>query len=191
MKTIALALIQAKSKFAPISKGKFNPHFKSKYAALDDILAAIEPGLSASGLVVIQPTEIRDGSVVLKTILIHGESGEQLFTELVIPPQTDPQKFGAALTYYRRFSLCTLLAIAADEDGDGNNTLNPQPKSSNSKRSNEIAALKATHNLSDADVKEIIRGNFGDKKVGEMDEQEYSQLIKLIRALVSIRRVKN
>lgn len=186
VQNIASALIKAKGLFKPIAKTKNNPHFKSKYADLSDVLEAVNPGLTAAGLVVIQPTELRDGATILKTVLIHGESGEQLSTELILPSLPDPQKFGAVLTYYRRFSLCSLLAIAADDDVDGNNIATPSPsRSSVAKRSSEIAALKATHKLGDAEVKELIDNNFG-KKVSEMSDTEYQQLIDLIKNLAVV-----
>ena len=112
MKLITTALIAAKAQFKPIHKNKVNPHYKSKYATLDEILEAIAPALLSNNLLLIQPTIVKDNSTVLKTILSHAESGEQLESELTIPAITDPQKLGAAMTYYRRFSICSLLAIA-------------------------------------------------------------------------------
>lgn len=130
MKNIVKALIEAKQNFKPIIKSKANSHFKSKYAPLDAILDAIGEALGAAGLVLVQPTIVKDDKTILRTILIHGESGEQIESELVIPPQSDPQKLGAAMTYYRRFSICSLLAIAPDEDDDGTiakiNAVRPQ-----------------------------------------------------------------
>jgi hypothetical protein len=38
------ALIAAKAKFKPIHKNKVNPHFKSKYATLDEITANLAAG---------------------------------------------------------------------------------------------------------------------------------------------------
>jgi ERF superfamily len=119
MKLITAALITAKAQFNPIHKNKVNPHFKSKYATLDEILEAIAPALLANNLLLIQPTLVKDNLTVLKTLLIHAESGEQLASELTIPAIADPQKLGAAMTYYRRFSVCSLLAIAPDDDDDG------------------------------------------------------------------------
>jgi ERF superfamily len=119
MKLITAALIAAKAQFTPIHKNKVNPHFNYKYATLDEILEAIAPALLANNLLLIQPTIAKDNLTVLKTILIHAESGEQLESELTIPAISDPQKLGAAMTYYRRFSICSLLAIAPDDDDDG------------------------------------------------------------------------
>jgi hypothetical protein len=74
----ATALIAAKRNFKPITKTKTNPHYKSKYACLDSILDAISDALAASGLLLIQPTEIENGTSVLKTILIHAPTGDYL-----------------------------------------------------------------------------------------------------------------
>jgi hypothetical protein len=120
MKNITKALIQAKNGFSAIHKNRLNPHFKSKYASLDNILEAITQPLCDAGILLVQPTVIRDDKTVLITRLIHAESGELIESELIIPTQSDPQKLGAAMTYYRRFSLCAILAIAADDDDDGN-----------------------------------------------------------------------
>lgn len=154
MKSIVAALILAKSQFKDIHKNKVNPHFKSKYASLDLILEAITVPLSNAGLVLIQPTIIRDGSIVLSTQLIHAESGESIESELVIPAQSDPQKLGSALTYYRRFSICTLLAIAADDDDDGNTAANNSTKVSNPTPKPQY--LVPTHQTPKAGIQPLI-----------------------------------
>jgi hypothetical protein len=120
MKNITKALIEAKRRFPPIYKNSVNPHFRNKYASLDMILEAITEPLCNAGIVLIQPTTIRDGLTILTTQLIHAESGESIDSELIIPAQSDPQKLGSALTYYRRFSVCSILAIAAEIYDDGN-----------------------------------------------------------------------
>lgn len=116
MKNISAALIRAKSNFKPVIKNKTNPFHKSKYANLDSILEAIGEALANEGLLLIQPIE----TGVLVTRIIHAESGELIESSIEIPAQADPQKYGSLLTYYRRFSLCSLLAIVADDDDDGN-----------------------------------------------------------------------
>ena len=84
MKLITTALITAKAQFNPIHKNKVNPHFKSRYATLDEILEAIAPALLANNLLLIQPTIVKDNLTVLKTILIHAESGKQLISKRIL-----------------------------------------------------------------------------------------------------------
>jgi hypothetical protein len=130
LKNIAAAMILARAKFPAIHKNKLNPHYKNKYASLDSIIDAITPALCEAGVLLIQPTIIRDGLIILSTQLIHGASGESIESELIVPGQPDPQKLGSALTYYRRFSICSLLSIAADDDDDGDTAVsNAKPKS--------------------------------------------------------------
>ena len=53
-KSILKALHTAKSLFAKAEKSKQNSHLKNKYATLEDVLAAVEPGLYECGLVMFQ-----------------------------------------------------------------------------------------------------------------------------------------
>lgn len=149
MKSITAALIKAKSSFPAIHKNKVNPHFKNKYASLDSILEAVTNPLCQAGIVLIQPTIIKDGLIVLSTKLIHADSGETIESELIIPTQSDPQKLGSALTYYRRFSLCTLLAIAADDDDDGTTAVNNAAKPINNTAKADPKIDKAREALRD------------------------------------------
>jgi ERF superfamily len=189
---LATALIAAKLNFKPITKTKTNPHYKSKYACLDSILEAISEALAASGLLLIQPTEIDNGIPVLKTILIHAPTGDRFESILPLPILTDPQKLGSALTYYRRYGICNLLAISPDEDDDGSkcSTLRQaqgiapktalQPKQSlDIFRITEITALGKSLGLTQSDITELVKNNFT-CKVSQMNADEFSQLKSLM-----------
>jgi hypothetical protein len=119
------ALIKARAEFPPIEKDKTNPHFKMSYASLDSVLDAVTPHLCKNGLAIVQ---IMEKGGILKTQLFH-ESGEVLTSEYELPDIQDSQKKGAALTYARRYSVCALLSITADEDDDANSTKDDKPVS--------------------------------------------------------------
>jgi hypothetical protein len=52
------------------------------------------------------------------TTIIDIESGEILESYLTLPPITDAQKLGGAVTYFRRYTLVSLLSLqAVDDDG--------------------------------------------------------------------------
>jgi hypothetical protein len=117
IKNLATALVKFNSEVGKIHKKSENPFFKSKYAALPDILSEISEPLQKSGLVVIQ---FPDGNS-LTTMLIHSESGEYLSSTAEMKPvKTDPQSLGSAITYYRRYMLASILSLNIDEDDDGN-----------------------------------------------------------------------
>jgi hypothetical protein len=87
------------------------------YAPLPEILDAVRPILHKHGLAISQDVVGEAGYVGVVTRLIH-ESGEDLISGPVMLPATDPQQAGAVITYLRRYSLCAVLGIAADEDDD-------------------------------------------------------------------------
>lgn len=125
MKTIAAAFVKAKREFGPALKDKTNPAFRSKYADLGACLEAVEDALLAQGIALIQETSLDDSGVTVETVLLH-ESGESLrFGKLHVPaPKQDPQGYGSALTYARRYSLITACGIAPEDD-DGNAASKP------------------------------------------------------------------
>ncbi|MEH1817790.1 MAG: ERF family protein [Nostoc sp.] len=125
MQELIKALIKAKAEFNPIQKDGTNPHYKRKYATLDAVLDAVTPGLSKHGLVIIQTTEIFEGQTTLQTHLYH-ESGERITSTYPLPEISDSQKFGAALTYARRYTVSAILSVTADEDNDAEGVATPK-----------------------------------------------------------------
>ena len=120
MKQIAPAFIRAKLAFGPVLKGKTNPAFKSKYANLEACLDAVDEACLTNGIALYQETFEDSTGVTVETVFLH-ESGESLRCgKLHVPAaKQDPQGYGSALTYARRYSLLAACGIAAEDD-DGN-----------------------------------------------------------------------
>jgi hypothetical protein len=120
MSAIAKAFVAAKKEFAPALKTSTNPHFRSKYADLAGCLEAVNDALLNHGIAIIQETSESDSGVVVETVFIH-ESGETIRGgKLHVPAsKQDPQGYGSALTYARRYSIMAACGIAAEDD-DGN-----------------------------------------------------------------------
>lgn len=117
MKQIASAFIKAKKAFSPALKDKTNPAFRSKYADLGACLEAVNDALLDNGIAVIQRTFEDMTGVTVETIFVH-ESGETMESgKLHVPAaKQDPQGYGSALTYARRYSLMTACGIAPEDD---------------------------------------------------------------------------
>ncbi len=116
---LAKALSTFQGKIQPVKKDAANPFFKSHYATLDAIWDAIRKPLTDSGLSVTQTLDIRGEKSVLNTTLLHS-SGEWITSSMLLNPvKDDPQGLGSAISYARRYSLCAMLGIVADEDDDG------------------------------------------------------------------------
>jgi hypothetical protein len=117
VKELYTAFIAAQAEFSALKKDATNPHFKMQYATLAAALDAVLPALNKHGLGVFQKTTPEDKGVRVETYFIH-TSGEQLMAgELYLPAvKADPQGFGSALTYARRYSLMAACGIAPEDD---------------------------------------------------------------------------
>ena len=125
-KNIAAALVKAQRAFGPALKDKTNPAFRSKYADLGACLDAVMDSLNAAGIALIQRQHPHEGGVCIETVFLH-ESGEQLSAGMLTVPaaKQDPQGYGSALTYCRRYSLMAACGIAPEDD-DGNAASKPK-----------------------------------------------------------------
>jgi len=120
MKELFAAMALAFPEIEGAAKDKANPHFRSKYADLGNVVEAIKPALTKHGLFFVQMTHEVDGGVCVETVVGH-KSGEQMaLGKLFVPAsKQDAQGFGSALTYARRYSLMTAFGVAPEDD-DGN-----------------------------------------------------------------------
>ena len=127
MKEIATALVKAQKAFGPALKSSTNPHFKSRYADLSACVEAVIEGLNGAGIALVQRTSEDTTGVTVETVFIH-ESGEMLECgKLHVPAaKQDPQGYGSALTYARRYSLMAACGIAPEDD-DGNAASRAKP----------------------------------------------------------------
>lgn len=129
MNKIAAAFVKAQKNFAPALKQSVNPHFKSKYVDLAGCVEAVIDALNNEGIALIQNTHESDTGVMVETVFMH-ESGETLSCgKLHVPAaKQDPQGYGSALTYARRYSLMAACGIAPeDDDGNAASKKKPEP----------------------------------------------------------------
>jgi hypothetical protein len=105
----------AKQQIGKVAKNATNPHFKKSYADINALLTTVEPILHEHGLLLLQPVVGND----VVTRIIDIDSGEVIESFMSLPVITDPQKVLAAVTYFRRGTLQSLLSLQAVDD-DGN-----------------------------------------------------------------------
>jgi hypothetical protein len=124
---IAAALAAAQAEMGKALKQTDNPHFRSKYADLGNVMDACMPALNANGIAVMQPFIASEFGNRVATVFLH-ESGERLETEIpLILGKQDMQGLGSAITYARRYGLMCLAGIAPEDD-DGNAAAQNAPK---------------------------------------------------------------
>jgi hypothetical protein len=121
------AFVRAQAGFGAALKTSTNPHFRSRYADLSACVEAVIDSLHKNGFALMQKTHECESGVAVETILMH-ESGEQISGGILRVPASkqDPQGYGSALTYARRYSLMAVCGIAPEDD-DGNAASKPKP----------------------------------------------------------------
>lgn len=143
MKEIAKSLVKAQKAFGPALKSATNPHFRSKYADLSACVEAVIDALNGAGIALVQHSHECEDGVIVETVFVH-ESGETYSAgKLHVPAsKKDPQGYGSALTYARRYSLMAACGIAPEDD-DGNAASRPVAKTA----ANDSKAPKTNGNF--------------------------------------------
>lgn len=112
-----------------------------QYADLDTILKKVKPIMAKHGFSVVQ-SGYNDGELFgVETILLH-DSGEYVRGKFGSPITNGPikgcQAVGSQITYYRRYSLLSMLNIAPEDD-DGEKASYGSAASNNKKDKVELA----------------------------------------------------
>lgn len=173
-------LFDAKKEIGKISKDSTNPFYKSKYFDINQLLEHVEPILQKHGLLIMQP--ILNNKV--RTIIFDTEKDGSLeshfvISELELTNQTDPQKRGSEITYYRRYTLGSLLGLQAEDD-DANSTVKSKESTSGKPDDNKpwlnVGSKEWNSALEKGSTLEQLRPYF---KISKANQEQYS--LALIR----------
>lgn len=131
------ALAEAQGKFPKIAKDKTaevamksGGKYSYGYADLASVLDVIRPVLAEHKIAVVQAPDLDDeGRLLLISRLAH-ESAEWIESRYLLPVDASAQEMGSAITYARRYSLCALAGVTAEDDDDGQRAGKPSPQKS-------------------------------------------------------------
>ena len=186
IKEIATALAKAQAEIENASKTSNNPHFKSKYADLAEVLNTVRPVMAANGISIVQMPSFEGGIASVETVMMHN-SGEWLSNTASAPvTKQDAQGVGSCITYLRRYSMAAFCGIA-QEDDDGNGAsgkTETKPDAAPQNRPQvigpaEFKALNAALDETGSD-KAAFCDHFGIKSVSEMPLQNYAPAMAII-----------
>jgi hypothetical protein len=148
------SLLKFQEKIGIIKKDSKNPHFKNTYASLSQILSEVKPVLTDVGIVVLQPVTTEG----VGTTIIDSNTGEKIETFIPFPLGLTPQQLGSAITYFRRYTLASLLSLEIDDDDDGHHASQKPKQREEEKKPSEnhsketmgfIDMIKQTESLAD------------------------------------------
>jgi hypothetical protein len=119
---LAAAMAAAQKSVKHAKKEAFNPHFKSKYANLANVVDACRDALAANGLSFMHGVESEDGATITVTCRVLHKSGQWAECSMAMKPgKADAQSLGSALSYGRRYTLSSMVGIATEEEDDDGN----------------------------------------------------------------------
>jgi hypothetical protein len=126
--TLHASMALAFAEIEAATKSATNPHFGSKYADLPAIIAAVKPALIKHGLFFTQRCQPAEDGVSVETVLHHSGGEKESLGIIYVPAnKRDPQGFGSALTYARRYGLQTAFGVPTEDD-DGNAASRSAPR---------------------------------------------------------------
>lgn len=173
---LSAALATAQSQMDSAKKRATNPHFKSKYAKLEDILGACLPSLNENGLSISCTPCLVDGNDMMVCTLMH-KSGQYLRSGMrLINPKGDMQGFGSACTYAKRYMVASVVGLSIDEnDDDGNACANDRKITAA-----QAKMLEDRMNVIDPDAvsKTLAKWNLNSLK--DLPAEHYAPLLKSI-----------
>lgn len=169
MKAIYKALAEFQNEVPTIHED--TKGYNYTYANLGTIFKVIKPLLKKHGLGFTQLLDKQD----LKTIIYHIESGESLESSVFLPTAEMKgmnvyQSNGSAITYYRRYSLSTILGLITDKDIDSKGEQEPSKLRLTTTGYEFLLSAKATKE----DIKKAL-----DSRI--METEQRKELTKLLK----------
>lgn len=165
----------------PLMKVAENPHFKSSYADLAEVMRVARPAMKVANLVLTQAMAFGEaGALYCTTKLVHTKSGQWMRSYYPLTPQrSDSQGIGSANTYGRRYAAMAILGLAPeDDDGEASHGRDTKPVRKTQTR--EIKPVrdakpvgKVTAVPSSVEVEQMIAAF---AKI-EVDERELAEMI--------------
>ena len=119
--TLINALVKAQQEIDHVVQDAKNPFFKSNYASLKEVFDSVKKPMNENGIYIQQESHDCDTGACVETIF-YGHGGKMSAGKVTIPAaKHDPQAYGSALTYAKRYSLlmaCGVATKAEDDDAE-------------------------------------------------------------------------
>lgn len=133
------ALATFRGKIEQPKKDATNPYYKQGYVSLAGVQDTVDKAIPGTGLSYMQfVSDSQDGNKSVETVITH-ESGEAISSGrlTLVPTKRDPQGYGSAITYAKRYQLAAMFGVSSELDDDANVASQPnynQQRTNNNQR---------------------------------------------------------
>lgn len=188
---LATALAKAQGAMSHAVKDSLNPGYKSRYADLASVWEACRKPLADNGLSITQLPEPAETGLRLNTILMH-TSGQFISSKIQMPlMKTDPQGYGSALTYARRYALAAIVGVYQDDDDAQSATeqhnkatvqavqqAQPKPEYASEAQVKAIFAKGSALGMDNTTVVKALNKQYGISKLDELSKRQASEVLQ-------------
>lgn len=155
-KNVYVALAAAQSEMGPLVKGSENPHFKSKYADLADLVLAVRGPFNRNGLTYFHQIVRGEGFQDMRTTVVHGDTDTRIECDVpLIVQKRDMQGMKSATTYAKRIGLESVSGVAPEDD-DGNAAAKAAPKAEQTVTPDQFVKLRDKMETAGADEAKLL-----------------------------------
>lgn len=181
------ALVKTQLEIVPPKKDKVNPRFKSSYCSLDSIYESVRIPLAKNSLSLTHSVLFAEGKHTLVTNLLHS-SGETLTANMpMFVDQLTSQGFASALTYARKYAVCSLLGLPTEEDDDGNEAVKQQVAVEVQKTMSKPLSKDQIEEIDvliedDMELLNRILTGYKVNKLAEISSEHFSVIVKNLKA---------
>lgn len=138
IKNLASAMVKAQAEMQGAKKTSDNPFFKSSYADLSAVMEATKGALHNHGLSIVQFPLAADEMCGTETVVLH-ESGEWMSQECLLAcAKQDPQAYGSAITYSRRYGWQSVCGIPSEDDDANTATHGKKQQTNNNDEADQL-----------------------------------------------------
>lgn len=172
----------------------YNPHFKSKFSTLAAVMDCIREACAEHGIAYRQTVAPDGDGYVLRSVVCDG-SEELELSALRVPGHANPQQFGSALTYMRRYQALADWGIVGDPDDDGNaaaEAKRPQPPKPDQRKKWVARVLDLKAHLIEGgmpaeDIEDWYYEHFGEARLDDLGKDDLEAYGKWLKGCVEMR----
>jgi hypothetical protein len=182
LSNLASALSKAQGEMPAASKTGYNPHFRSHFSTLEDLIEVSRPALTKYGLSVCQYPHSDNDSTYLVTKLKHSSGQEEVSqVKIFLKDPSDIQKLGSAMSYLKRYAYASICGIATSEnEDDGNSVSQPsESKPSDTVSPKQLALLRARL----SDKKELEKKICTHYKISSLEQLPWKYMNEVVGIL--------
>lgn len=184
---LAGALAKAQGDMKAAAKSKENPFFKSSYADLPAIWEACRDALAKNGLAVVQAPQSDGTAITLETTLVHS-SGQWMRSRYPVnPTKQDPQGYGSALSYAKRYCLAAMVGVVADDGSDDDGEAASGRNGSGKLDAAQLQNVRDLIERSGSDVEKLCK-YFKVSALPDLTVADYPRLVETLNAKAGARK---